>query len=621
MAWLIISILAFGMLVDNVLGESQYITIPSSLDQQITEHVSFDRTVIFAYSFNTTAGGIPDAIKLSISCKKVRPDFPLLITIKQRQDVSVMTCPLGSNHTVIKPGETVPACVNRTLEVHKDDASGKKKLSVVNLLIEVSTANPMTTRFDILTIKDTSFFLPEKTKTKVLLDQSSPAIFKVSPPDNGAEVSYYNVRLSSRQHKCMKFFVTMGFPTFDLFGNMTLGSDKAISATADLSAGFPVQINDYPNGFYLTLTALPTDITCKSSVVNGSELMQIKEKEVEIFLESISFDARFAGAVGGYLALLCLVTLFSTATLWKSKSRATLNYQTVSEHEDSEDPENIEPRVEEPSDEDNEKLSVDNDDIPEPTAPIGDDLAPSASSQQSGPGYANVKEMKKEMLQSFQDQMLNPNEQTPGFNNPPITVTENHPVVAYVPQNNQDIEANEVLNDDDPVDNTNDITSTTFPTNRSQETLQPTQNFRNQFLSIGIFFSIPMLQSTMFKETMIGTIGDQDVCFQNYLCSIPVLGIDGFNHMVSNSGYLILGLVFFALNYRSNVMDQSRGLPDQSHLYQMLGLCLTIEGIMSASYHVCPSKENLQFDVLFINICIVIITLKNYDLTQGKLSY
>ncbi len=41
------------------------------------------------------------------------------------------------------------------------------------------------------------------------------------------------------------------------------------------------------------------------------------------------------------------------------------------------------------------------------------------------------------------------------------------------------------------------------------------------------------------------------------------------------------------------------GLPDQNVHYSILGICLCLEGVLSACYHLCPTPGNLQFDYVF----------------------
>ncbi len=54
------------------------------------------------------------------------------------------------------------------------------------------------------------------------------------------------------------------------------------------------------------------------------------------------------------------------------------------------------------------------------------------------------------------------------------------------------------------------------------------------------------------------------------------------------------------------------GLPCQHDFHLLLGLLLCLEGATSACYHLCPSRSNLQLDVLFIYALFIAVTLKNH---------
>ena len=60
------------------------------------------------------------------------------------------------------------------------------------------------------------------------------------------------------------------------------------------------------------------------------------------------------------------------------------------------------------------------------------------------------------------------------------------------------------------------------------------------------------------------------------------------------------------------------GLPDQFHYYYSMGMSLMLEGVMSAMYHQCPNRENLQFDMVFIYVICILVLMKNRDLAHGN---
>ena len=45
--------------------------------------------------------------------------------------------------------------------------------------------------------------------------------------------------------------------------------------------------------------------------------------------------------------------------------------------------------------------------------------------------------------------------------------------------------------------------------------------------------------------------------------------------------------------------------------YCALGTALFLEGVMSALYHVCPNANNLQFDLVFIYVILILVLMKN----------
>ena len=50
-----------------------------------------------------------------------------------------------------------------------------------------------------------------------------------------------------------------------------------------------------------------------------------------------------------------------------------------------------------------------------------------------------------------------------------------------------------------------------------------------------------------YQEKLLQS-GDADMCYYNFLCSIPVMNVVDFNHIYSNIGYLFFGLLFLVLS-------------------------------------------------------------------------
>uniref|UniRef100_A0A0X3PUV5 SID1 transmembrane family member 2 n=1 Tax=Schistocephalus solidus TaxID=70667 RepID=A0A0X3PUV5_SCHSO len=64
---------------------------------------------------------------------------------------------------------------------------------------------------------------------------------------------------------------------------------------------------------------------------------------------------------------------------------------------------------------------------------------------------------------------------------------------------------------------------------------------------------------------------------------------------------------------RYNGDAQSFGIPQHFGLFYALGLALTVEGVLSACYHICPSFSNFQFDTAYMYMLALILMLKIYQ--------
>ncbi|XP_066157287.1 SID1 transmembrane family member 1-like [Euwallacea fornicatus] len=141
-------------------------------------------------------------------------------------------------------------------------------------------------------------------------------------------------------------------------------------------------------------------------------------------------------------------------------------------------------------------------------------------------------------------------------------------------------------------------------------------NYLSHTASIALFYSIPVIQLVVTYQRVVNLTGNQDMCYYNFLCAHPAFGFSDFNHIYSNMGYFLIGLFFII-----GVMDRQykiritkdKGIPVHYGLFYAMGLALTIEGVLSACYHICPSQSNYQFDTSFMYVMAVLIMVKLYQ--------
>eukprot|EP00095_Tigriopus_kingsejongensis_P005827 snap_masked-scaffold425_size175135-processed-gene-0.10 protein:Tk05827 transcript:snap_masked-scaffold425_size175135-processed-gene-0.10-mRNA-1 annotation:"sid1 transmembrane family member 1" len=148
-------------------------------------------------------------------------------------------------------------------------------------------------------------------------------------------------------------------------------------------------------------------------------------------------------------------------------------------------------------------------------------------------------------------------------------------------------------------------------------------------LMMGIFYGIPAIQLVLSYQNQLLTSGNQDICYYNFLCSVPLGAVKDFNHIYSNIWYMTFGLLFVIFtNYRKRVHlrfvesvaksdngenSKQYGIPQHHGILYAMGFAMMFEGILSACYHVCPTNENFQFDTTFMYVIAVLSFMKIYQ--------
>ncbi|KAF5303797.1 hypothetical protein FQR65_LT08133 [Abscondita terminalis] len=135
-------------------------------------------------------------------------------------------------------------------------------------------------------------------------------------------------------------------------------------------------------------------------------------------------------------------------------------------------------------------------------------------------------------------------------------------------------------------------------------------------ISIAIFYGIPVVQLVITYQRVINISGNLDVCYYNFLCAHPAFILSDFNHLYSNIGYIFMGLLFsFIILYRNRFLIHKPGcgIPKHYGLFYAMGVALIMEGILSASYHVCPNQSNFQFDTSFMYVMAALCMVQLYQ--------
>ena len=74
------------------------------------------------------------------------------------------------------------------------------------------------------------------------------------------------------------------------------------------------------------------------------------------------------------------------------------------------------------------------------------------------------------------------------------------------------------------------------------------------FKKVAVFYALPVLQLVIIYQKVLNDTGDQDLCYFNFLCAHPLGDLTDFNHVYSNLGYVMLGLLFIINTARRDVL-------------------------------------------------------------------
>ncbi|KAM3875575.1 SID1 transmembrane family member 2 [Diretmus argenteus] len=142
--------------------------------------------------------------------------------------------------------------------------------------------------------------------------------------------------------------------------------------------------------------------------------------------------------------------------------------------------------------------------------------------------------------------------------------------------------------------------------------------------TIGVFYALPVIQLVITYQTVVNVTGNQDICYYNFLCAHPLGALSAFNNILSNVGYVMLGLLFLLIVLKRDIVHNRAlvrnelnalecGIPKHFGLFYAMGTALMMEGLLSACYHVCPNYTNFQFDTSFMYMIAGLCMLKLYQ--------
>ncbi|KAL6074893.1 SID1 transmembrane member [Balamuthia mandrillaris] len=141
---------------------------------------------------------------------------------------------------------------------------------------------------------------------------------------------------------------------------------------------------------------------------------------------------------------------------------------------------------------------------------------------------------------------------------------------------------------------------------------QPEWNYVPYIILCGCFYVIPAVQVVSREAEVLRDEGDRDVCFYNELCLKPDEEVHSSNSIWSNVGYLWAGLTLILYLVLLRVLRLRYLVPSDLYVMFSIAVAIIFVGILSAIYHICPTRQIFQFDTAFMFIATGIVIVEIY---------
>ena len=526
----------------------------ASLGQVYTNTVN--QSMEYIYEFNYSQEEVGErALRVYVESDEAEAGAPVLVVVRYEKGVMSWQLPFPVQD---QDEETVVSYTasNRTLcplNFYSDLIRSRNHMVTVS----ISTANVKAVKFSLSLYIQEDYYISMNSSYSISLTPSAPQFYYFQWPE---ELDTAIISVTSPQHFCMVISIqNVTCPVYDLDRNVKF---EGSYQTIDTKTGISVRKDLYPAGFHLVFVEKATDKACKyfsglNTLSGGNCHGPCRNKQVDFIIsKKITKDQYLAatfGAFGMFLGAYMIVVMVSCILCVRRRrvpAQRSLN---------------------------------------DSTSPV-----------------------------------------------------ENYRAINQEPQPSTDPDSIESLSEDSSIDE-DDIDMLTDADNdkevfrtktrlfvsdlarKSPKVLRKkSQLYQWNLLTIATFYALPVIQLVVTYQQVLNQTGNEDLCYYNFLCAHPLGLLSDFNHVFSNIGYMMLGGLFMVFVRRRDFMyeqlvsenpgiDRKYGIPNHSGLFYAMGFALIMEGLMSASYHICPNHSNFQFDTAFMYTIAILCMLKIYQ--------
>ncbi|XP_063302405.1 SID1 transmembrane family member 1 isoform X2 [Pelobates fuscus] len=551
-------------------------TKPGEFGKRYTGHV--DRNIEELYSFNyTSKPGKVDALRVFVTATTTNLEFPVLFVVRQQKSVLSWQVPLAFRG--IYQRIYTYQDVSRTL--CPTESESKAEPLDQYIYIDVASLSPSSVQYELMVTRLINFELQTNQLFNFSASPSQPQYFLYTFPE-GVESVIIKVK-STQVYPCSVVSVQdIVCPVYDSDHNVQF---NGVYQSMTKKAAITIQRKDFPKGrFYVVFVIKPEDYACGGSVPqstqgssNGTWNLK-REKDFQVFITPSINSSVYIQST-----LLCL--LFFFIFYLGSLLVALVHYISVRRKG---------------------SMLKNSPDDGEGTVAASH---PIATTTPDGSSYGAIDES------SHRAAKLPP---------PPPT-TRNRVYSDSSVDEESDFDAIPEMESDKNVIRPKSFLYVSDLSVKDKRVVS--KKYKIYFwniITIAVFYALPVIQLVITYQTVVNVTGNQDICFYNFLCAHPLGVLSAFNNVMSNMGHVLLGFLFLLIVLRRDLLHRNLveskdiyameyGIPKHFGLFYTMGIALTMEGVLSACYHVCPNYSNFQFDTSFMYMIAGLCMLKLYQ--------
>ncbi|XP_061924029.1 SID1 transmembrane family member 2 isoform X4 [Entelurus aequoreus] len=567
--------------------ESKHIVIQrdGEFDMTYNDTVTSENQTIYAFN-HTVSRNKTEGVRVSVDVLSQNLKSPILFVVRQKQAVLSFQVPLilrglyqrkyPYNH------------LGRTLCQPPTKAASETQY----FFVDVSTLSSQGTNYQLRVSRVESFTLQTDKTFSFTASPSQPQYFKYVFPEG---VDTVIVKVSSDMNfPCSVMSIQdIQCPVYDLDNNVAF---IGMYQTMTKKGAITVQRKDFPsNSFYVVVVVKTEDEACggplrfyplrPDELIDAGNRSKILDVVVSPAIESEVYVMGMLFCLGIFLSFYLLTLLVACLQNKRAKRRALFhNIADTSPAETGKTPASP-----------NEYGSLDSTVSSEAVT----ESAPSIDSATSADNYGYMERSLENVGRSRQESLSSIEE--------------------------DDYDTLDDINSDKNIVRTKKYLCVSDLSRKDKRVLSKKyQIYFWNIATIAVFYALPVIQLVITYQTVVNVTGNQDICYYNFMCAHPLGALSAFNNILSNLGYVMLGLLFLLIVLKRDIVHNRAlscndvnalecGIPKHFGLFYAMGTALMMEGLLSACYHVCPNYTNFQFDTSFMYMIAGLCMLKLYQ--------